>query len=216
MENAPDSFAAVLKTAHIKRISRGQILLYQGDAIADVYVLKTGNIKLHDIDDKGNEKILHIVKPPAIMPLAFFSGEPVHAKWFYTALVDSEVYVLPHTTLLAAMQTDSVLSLFLMHWFSNEVHELLVRLSSLGKSNSHDKVIAVLKFLAVCHAEERRGGWYKVSLPVSHQLLADLTGITRESAALVMKEFLDKGLVRNPRLTALEVNLPAIIGYQSE
>jgi CRP-like cAMP-binding protein len=94
-----------------------------------------------------------------------------------------------------------------MHWYSKEVHELLVRLSSLGKTNTREKIIASLKFLAKHHAKERTNGWYRVNFSVNHQLLADLTGVTRESSAMTMKDLSEKGVVRNPRQTVLEINL---------
>jgi CRP-like cAMP-binding protein len=45
-----------------------------------------------------------------------------------------------------------------------------------------------------------------VNFAVSHQLIADICGITRESAALVMKELQNENTVRNPRVTILEIN----------
>jgi CRP/FNR family transcriptional regulator len=169
-------------------------------------VIKSGIVKIHDIDEAGNEKILHLVKSPGIIPFAFFSGGSTPTRWFYTALTDCELYVVPRVKLLSELQADNTLTLHLMNWFSNEVHEILTRLSSLGKTNVRDKLIAALKFLIVCHSTQRRSGWWRVSFPVSHQLLADMVGITRESAALTMKELQAERLIRNPRITILEIN----------
>jgi CRP-like cAMP-binding protein len=94
-----------------------------------------------------------------------------------------------------------------MNWFSNEVHEILTRLSSLGKTTARDKLAAVLKFLAIWHSVKRSNGWWRVTFPVSHQLLADMVGITRESAAMVMKDLQSEKLACNPRQNILEINL---------
>ena len=82
----------------------------------------------------------------------------------------------------------------------------MVRLSALGKTKAQDKLVATLWFLARWHAEDRRGDWCRVNFPVNHQLLADITGITRERAAVVMKELQDNKITRSPRLTILEIN----------
>jgi CRP/FNR family transcriptional regulator len=202
----PPALATTLRTARVKHVPGGQIILYEEDVPHEVYVLKRGVVKIYDINDQGNEKILHLVKPPAVIPFAFFSGQPHPLKWFYAALTDCDVYVLSALQLTKAVTTNGALGQLLTNTFSEDVHELLVRLSSLSKTHSRDKLIAALKFLAACHSVPRRSGWWRVNFAASHQLLADLCGITRESAAMVMKELQDQKIVRYPRLTILEIN----------
>jgi CRP-like cAMP-binding protein len=199
-------FTRLLNSSRVKHFPRGQIILYEDDKPDVVYVLKTGAIKMYDLDDQGNEKILHIVGPPGLVPLAFFSGEVQPLHWFYSALIDCEVYVVQWADLQAQLLSDGVLAAELMNWFSREVHELLVRLSSLGKTNARDKIVAALKFLAVRHCIARRSGWLRVSFPVNHQLIADMTGITRESATSALKDLREDSIIRNARLTILEIN----------
>lgn len=97
-----------------------------------------------------------------------------------------------------------------MNWFSNEMHDVLVRLSSLGKTNARDKLLAALRMLQKRHSTNRRGHWWRVHFTVNHQLLADMTGITRESAALTMKELQNEKIIRNPSLAILEINAKAL------
>jgi CRP-like cAMP-binding protein len=213
MENIQEILKALADGQRTKHYPKGQIILYQGDPPVDALILTDGIIKIHDIDKQGNEKILHIVKPFGLVPFALFSGtveRPIN--WFYTALTDADVCVLPFEKLEEYMEKDSQLAIHLMNWFSQEVHELLVRLSSLGKTNAKGKILAALKFLAVHHSTLRRSGWSRINFPVNHQLLADMTGVTRESAAAIMKELSDDHIVRNPRLTILEISSERLYG----
>ena len=202
----PPALHTVLGAARLRHIPGGQILLYEGDMPPEVYIIKSGVVKIYDIDDAGNEKVLHLVKQPAVVPFAFFSGMRDPLRWFYTALTDCDVYVLLASDLLAATLADGMLAQTLTNAFSDDVHELLTRLSSLGKTNVRDKLIAALQFLVTCHAVRRHSGWWRVTFPVNHQLLADLCGITRESTATVMKELQTEHVVRNPRLAILEID----------
>lgn len=194
------------KTARLKHFPKGQIIIYQGDELLEVFILKSGVVKIYDIDEQGNEKVLHLAKAPAVVPFSFFSGGKTPPHWFYAALTDCELHVVRYDVLERATLQDPALAQLLTNGFSRDVHELLVRLSSLGKTKAHDKLIATLWFLAAWHAEERNGNWWRVNFPVNHQLLADITGITRERAAVVMKELQDAKIIRNPRLTVLEIN----------
>lgn len=203
----PEVLKRLLDSARLKQVPKGQILFYQDDRPLEVLIIKSGIVKIHNIDSSGNEKILHLVGPPAVLPLAFFSGDNKATNWFYTTLTDCTVCTLSKENLQAAMEEHGDVAVYLMNWFSNEVHEVLVRVDSLGKTNVRDKLVAVLKFLAVRYSEKRRTGWWRVSFPVNHQLLADLIGTTRESTAMAMKELADEKLIRNPRLTVLEIKL---------
>lgn len=206
VETIPSLLQDAFRGVRFKHYPKGQIILYQGDPPLDVLLLKQGVIKVYDIDEQGNEKILHLLKPWAILPLAFFSGNDDPTRWFYAALTDCDVGVLPTDTLTNQLSEHHELTMMLTNWFSTEVHELLVRLSSLGKTNTRDKLLAAIKFLALHHAKQRRSGWYRVSFPVNQQLLADMSGITRESAAMVMKQLKDEQIVRQPRQTILEID----------
>jgi len=211
VNEVPLAFTALLSKARVKHFPKSQIILYLGDTPTDVYILKSGIVKIHDVDEQGNDKILHILSKPAVMPFIFFSASNKGTNWFYTCLTDCDLYILSQTTLRRHMAGNADLTNYLLSWFSLEVHEILVRLSSLGKTNVQDKVVAALKFLAVCHGIQRRSGWRRVSFPVNHQFIADLVGITRESAAITMKELQDEGIVRNPRLTILEINFDRVV-----
>lgn len=196
---------------HAKHIPGGQILLYEGDKPSEVFIVTNGVIKVYDIDEQGNEKVLHLVKAPALIPFAFFSGIHDPLKWFYVTLTDCDVYAVSATEVRDMMRKDWRLAEALTIEFSEDVHELLVRLSSMGKSNARDKVVAALKFLMVRHATERHSGWWRVNFSVNHQLIADICGITRESTALVMKDLQTDGVIRNPRITILEIHKERLI-----
>lgn len=207
MEPLPATLRKVLRSAYVRQVPSGQIILYEGDIAREVFVLKSGIVKIYDIDENGNEKILHLVKSPAVIPFAFFSGTRESMRWFYASLTDCELYVLSAAALKTMTREDNKLAELLTNGFSKDVHELLVRLSSMGKTNTQDKVIAVLQFLLARHAtQQRKGNWWRVTFPLNHQLVADLSGITRESTALVMKNLQDKGVIRSPKQMVLEIN----------
>lgn len=197
-----------VENARLKHVPSGQILMYAHDTPADAYILKSGVVKIYDIDDKGNEKILHLVKPYSVVPFAFFSGLEKPLQWYYTTLTDCEMYVVPADDLAAVIDEHGALGQLLVKNFSDDVHYLLARFSGMSKSNTEDKVLATLAFLAENHAVPTRAGsaWRKVTFPVTHQLLADMSGITRESTALVMKDISDRKIIRNPSMTTLEIN----------
>jgi len=204
--------ATLIKHAKQRHYPKGQIILYEGEVPSDLYIIKEGVVKIYDIDDQGNEKIVHLLKTPAMFPMVFFVGDKDdRTHFFYTTVTDAEVYIVPKDIVEQEMLNDAKLAIHLMHTFSLEIHEMLVRLSSLERTTTYDKLIAALKFLSVHHAEERKSGWRRVHFPISHQVLADMIGVTRESTTMVMKDLQDQKVIRNPRLTILEINFKKLI-----
>lgn len=207
MPSLPTVFTELMNTGRTKQFPKDQIIFYEGDITDYAYVLKSGRIKIYDIDAQGNEKILHIVKPPSVIPFAFFTGVNRPLNWFYAALTDCEVSVLSVGEIQSRFKTDGDMATYFLNTFAIEMHELLVRLSSMSKTNVRDKVFAALRFLAHEHADTLDNGWCRVSFPVNHQLIADITGITRESATAALKELRDDHVILNPRMTVLDINI---------
>jgi CRP/FNR family transcriptional regulator, anaerobic regulatory protein len=197
--------------ARIKRYPKNQMLLYGGDRINDLYVLKKGVAKIYDIDQKGNEKVLHILKPPCIMPLTSFGKSGQTNEWFYGSITDCEVYSVSYGEAERLIAADCTLAANLMRHCASEMHELLIRLSSLSKSDAKGKLAQVLTFLASRHASEHHGGWRRISFPVGHQLLADMIGMTRESTALGLKRLREKNIIRYPHATQLEIHFDNLV-----
>lgn len=206
MQSIPTKLQSLTQNLRLKSVPIDQILIYADDPVDDAYILKKGYVKIYDIDDNGNEKILHIVSPPAVIPFAFFSGADVHTRWFYATLTDAEVYVVSQKELKHALFGENDTTTYMVNSFSQDVHELLARLSSLGKTNVADKLIATFNFFVVCHAQRLNANWWRVPYIVNHQLLADIVGTTRESVTTALKALQNDGLVRFPKVGVLEIN----------
>jgi CRP/FNR family transcriptional regulator len=84
----------LLSQAKVRHYPKGQIILYEGENPTDAFVVKSGAVKIYDIDEDGNEKILHIIKPPGIFPVIFMFGTTGQTSTFYTTVADSDLYVL--------------------------------------------------------------------------------------------------------------------------
>ncbi len=91
-------------------------------------------VKLYDIDHQGNEKVLHILKPPSLMPLTALGQRSEDTAWFYSTITDCDVYTVTSDELEQRMESESALAAFLLRQQAREMNELLVRLSALAKT----------------------------------------------------------------------------------
>lgn len=207
--------APMLKEAKLRTYPKGQTILFPNDYTAYLFVIKKGAVTMSDIDDQNNEKILHIFGAPALFPMVSFSDETAAASWYYGALTDCEVYLLPYDTLKQRLESADGITAYnlLLQQLLKEVHELLVRLNSFNKTSSTDKLLAALKFLATHHAKTATGAWHRVTLPVTHQILAALTGLTRETVSVALRQMQEQKLVRYPSPGKLYINRSKLNKY---
>jgi CRP-like cAMP-binding protein len=196
---------SLLKGAPSRRYGHDEILFYAGDPITKNFILKTGIVKVFDIDSKGDEKILQIIKAPALLPLDCMLFTPDTVSWYYAALTDIEVYVFSPEQLHDHIATNPDLSAYIINWLAVESHELMVRIDGMSKSDARDKIITILNFFDVYYTGPERRGWKRIEFPVTHQLIADIAGITRESTSIQMGHLQKEKVVRSRR-PYLEIN----------
>jgi CRP/FNR family cyclic AMP-dependent transcriptional regulator len=196
----------LLVNAKVRHYPKGQIILYEGENPTDAFVVKEGAVKIYDIDEDGNEKILHIIRANGLFPIIFLFGTAGQTNTFYTTVTDSELYVFSRADFDARLASDPTLVLYCLRWFADEVQEMLRRMSSLEKTSTRAKLMATLAYLSRQHTDPAKGSWKRVQFPVSHQLLADMIGVTRESTTMVMKDMQKEKIVRVPKLGVLDIN----------
>lgn len=149
------------------------------------------------------------------MPLAFFSvQEEVPTSWYYKSLTACELFVVPKEQLVTIIKKDGATAIYFIAQFSHEVHEIMTRLEGLNKTTTPEKLRIILRYLAACHTGLPVKGWYPVLFPVSHQLLADMMGVTRVSTVAAMKPYTEKGIVRYSAKTSLEINFKKLKAYR--
>ncbi|HEX8762311.1 MAG TPA: Crp/Fnr family transcriptional regulator [Candidatus Saccharimonadales bacterium] len=200
--------SSMLRTAKLRSYPKGQTILFPEDFTAHLFILKKGAVTMGDIDDQDYQKILHIFGPPALFPMVSFSEDTVRVSWYYTALTDCEVYLLPYDTLkkrLASVEGGTARNLLLQQLLK-EVHELLVRVNSFNKTTSFDKLRAALEFLATHHTKTTTTSWQRVTIPITHQILAALTGLTRETVSITLRQMQEQKLVRYASAGKLYIN----------
>jgi CRP/FNR family transcriptional regulator len=201
--------APMLQTAVLRTYEKGQTILYPDDQPTHLFLIKKGAVTMYDIDDQGNQKVIHIFGPPALFPMVSFINNTAEAAWFYGALVQTEVYLVPYQELKTRLENVDGVAAYnlLLRQLLAEVHELVVRITNGTKTNSLGKLVTALKFLAVHHSRPLAAGWCRIVFPASHQLLADMSGLARETVTLSMKQLQQYRAIRNGSPLRLDIHL---------
>lgn len=160
----------------------GDIIVKQDALSTNVVYVKTGLVKIH-IAGPVRERIMKIVKAPAYLCLPSTFGDKIN-HFSATALEETSVCFIDVTIFKQFIYKNGDFAFqIILDMSKGELQNFHNCLNNAQKQNIGRMADAILFF-----ANEI----YKSStfiLPVSRQDLADLTGITRESASRILSNF---------------------------
>lgn len=197
------SIKELFPSAKSRTYAKGQIVCFLGDKPQHIFFVVKGHLKYYDIDEQGNEKILHIIGPDNIFPMMYAFGITKEVEAFYGTLEPTTILTVTMQDFQEAIKTNIDFLTKLTRWFLYEISELVYHVSSLEKTDSRGKIMHALKYICV-HYSEPHGIWQKLNIPITHQFLADFTGLARETVSATMRDLTEEKLIRPSKGHRLE------------
>jgi CRP-like cAMP-binding protein len=179
--------------AFFRSFPRDSVIYSPNDPGQNVLVLVTGRVKIKDITPDGKETILAFIEEGEMFgELAILDAEP--RQDFAEAMVDSKVVLVSREDMLWLMQArpDVALSITkLIGWRRRRIEN---RLRNVLFLPSRERMIRLLQELVETHGD-RQGNRCELRLSLSHQELASLIGVTRETVTTVLGQLQAEGLL---------------------
>lgn len=173
-----------LLTAYsLRKFKKGQTLLFQGEVPRYAYVVKSGTIKTYNISPLGEEQLVSLSSEYDILPEAWFLGEASVAYYFYEAFTDCTVYAIPREELAKKVTESSAFANHLLQRFMRLYVGASVHINALEQPRSRDKLVHLLHYLIMRFGEQASKDEVRINLRLTHQTLASMLGVTRETIA---------------------------------
>ena len=192
-----------------RKYPKKQILLYQAEQTSSVFRIKSGFVKVYDINSEGTEKLLLILGPGDIYPLVWTFGESDSLLYFYESMTDTEIQVISRKSLMENIDHDHQLTKELLKYFVGYTKQLMLRIECLEATNAQHKVAQVLQYLASSYGKKNSNKLVDISVPVTHQDMANMAGLSRETASIQVKDLESKKILKQER-GSLQVNLEVL------
>lgn len=173
-----------------------QIILYQGEKSYDVFRVVEGFIKVYDIDTQGNEKVVLVLGKGNIFPILPTMDSKNNDRYFYESLTNTNLEAISRTGFRSRISKDSEFALSVLSYFTHLIDDLFARIACIEATNSKHKVAQVLAYLVQHHGGIKNNNLRTIKVPLTHQLIADMAGIVRETASLQLKELENEQIVR--------------------
>jgi CRP-like cAMP-binding protein len=174
----------LLNAYSLRKFKKGQTLLFQGEVPRYAYVIKAGTVKTYNISPLGEEQVVSLSSEYDILPEAWFLGEASVAYYFYEAFTDCTVYAIPREELAKKVDAVPAFANHLLQRFMRLYVGASVHINALEQPRSRDKLVHLLHYLMMRFGRRAgSGGEVMIDLRLTHQTLASMLGVTRETIA---------------------------------
>jgi len=180
----------IVEISFIKKLSKDNILFYEGEMPLYFYALLQGYMKFYKIDLKGHEIILHFFTKPLMMAeMPSLENIPFRA----TAIAmreDTEVLLIDRKKFLLLLSEDNGFSLNIIKSLTHKIKELEV---AINRNLIYDAITKVCSFIKEQPSvlEERK-----------HKEIAIILNMAPETFSRVLKK-LKKLNILNPQYTVI-------------
>lgn len=125
--------------------------------------------------------MLWLAKKYDVIPLEWLFDASQTSPFFYTTHTEAEVFVVPKDAFLENITNDAHALLEINRLISLKQKQLLEHISATLKPKARDKITHMLYYIGLRFYEE--GTAPNIVIPLTHQNIANLVGITRETAS---------------------------------
>jgi len=184
--------------ARLRTYPKNQLIHYADDPLSHIYLIKSGYIKSYTILESGDTRTILLLGPGDIFPLSFSSSmdwENYTIRYFYQTLCDAEVMVLPSDILREKIESDPEMLGTYMTYLSASNEAIMTQLEVMKNKKAIDKVEMLLPYLIQKAGKRLKPDIYELQLRMSHQEIADLSGVTRETTTTLIKELEHRGVI---------------------
>ncbi len=201
-------YQVFLERHPVKQFKKGEIIIFQGEAPRSAFVVKSGTIKAYNLSVGGDEKPVAFYDKNSIFPDAWVFGKLASAIYYYEAFTpEVELYIVERDEYMKFIKRHpELLYLELERYLTDQLGKSM-RLNALQHSRANDKLLYTLHYLALSHGRQKAAQEIEITLDLTHQDFANLTGLTRETAATELNKLKRQGVINYSKHKPYTLNL---------
>jgi len=212
-----ERFREFLAKYPLKTHAKGEIIIFQGEAPRSAYVVESGTVKAYNLSVSGDEKPVGFYGALDAFPGMWIYDQTPSSIYYYEVFSDEvTLRVVPKNDYLTFIGSHRDIMLFELKRYVSDQLAKSMRLNALQHSRAGDKLIYTLHYLALKHGVRMPDGRQKINLHLTHQDFANLTGLTRETAATELNKLKHSGVIDYGKSTAYQVDIKKLAALQHD
>lgn len=186
-------FFSQFKTHAIKK---GRTFLRAGDTPHGVYFIKKGYARIYSVSSGGKELTLVIYKAGDFFPVVWtFTSKP--SIYYYEALSDLEISIAPRLQFVKFIRENPDVSDEVLKGIIERFQIALRRMEYLTFGNVSSRLASVFLIFVESFGVKKESGEIQIPIPLTHNDVAHIVGVARETVSIELKKFFDKGIINH-------------------
>lgn len=177
---------------------KGHTIIRAGEEPSGAFFLKKGYVKMSYIFENGVEIIFNIFKPGSLFPIIWVIGE-VDNSYHYQAMTDIEVFKSSKAEVIKLLDKNPDILFNITKRIVIGFDGLLLNIRHILFGNSLVRVSSAIYIMVKRFGRKKAGGKYLVEIKLTHQDIASLSGISRETASIAIKKLERSGVITQKR-----------------
>lgn len=179
-----------------RRVKKRVILLCPGDIPHQVYIVRSGCVKMYRLGDSGEEQVAGFKTLGDIFPVSWAFNNTSNTMHYFETLEDSVLLTVDKTEFLSLLARHSDFKAKAFDYLVKNHVGLMTHITALQQTLAADKLLMMLYYMMVRHSIEKTSGEFWVKMKLRHATLAGLTGLTRETITTELGKLKKKHVVR--------------------
>lgn len=197
---SPEEYEQVAALCPERRFAKGSTIFAPGDPADSLHLLKSGLVSLSHVSEDGQESILRVLGPGDVFGELFLA---VPSRPFLaTALTPCVATVVPGDSFLHLISAIPKLGFNFICVLSRHLADMALDRGQSAHKWSFQRLVLTLLKLCAAHGVDGPDG-STIALPLTHQILADMIGSSRETVTRHLGRLKRQGIVRQQGRTVL-------------
>ena len=188
--------SSFFKSYKPRTYKKGDVIIFQAEAPRYAHVVKEGIVKAYNLTLNGDEKPVAFYKEGDFFPAAWIFSKLASSTFFYEAFSKKvDVYCLEREKFISFLKSDPEYIYYVLERCISDELSQMMHINALQQSRASDKIIYILHFLAISTGSVPSEQDLRLNIRLTHQDLANLTGLTRETTAVELNKLKKSGLI---------------------
>jgi CRP-like cAMP-binding protein len=172
---------------------KGQVIFYEGNQSYGLYCIFAGRVKLYKTGVDGRQQIVRIAGPGDLLGYrSLFADEPYAAT--AEVIEDATICCVDRNAFFPLLSKNPQLSLNIIRKLARELREAEDLATSMAHRSVRERMAELLLMLKETYGKPAKAG-VRIDLHLSREEMAEMIGVTQETAIRLLSEFKKDGLI---------------------
>jgi CRP-like cAMP-binding protein len=182
-------------TSQIRLFKKGSAILFQGEIPRKAFIIRDGVVRAYTVKTSGEEATVALFTKDDVLALTWLLDTTVNSLFYYEAVTDVRVMTMSKDEFHKSLYSSKENLTEMLQYANKQYTSMLVRITGLSQSRAIEKISFTFYYLLFRYGKPSSSNMQQLDLKLNHLMIANLTGLTRESTTTNLKVLKEKRII---------------------